>query len=160
MLTLIVDTELLALAGDAVVLPDVVQVKEREATITLITAEHIPEHYAALRALKRQMRTLGVLLEPQWVDSDEAEALLAHYAQRPRDYRYLVVKANTQENYLGFGARWAGPITGRYRVVRVPEEHLAWQCSRLASGLQLGCSDVLDSYAAAQALIVALEARP
>lgn len=157
MLTLIVDTELLELAGEAATLPDIVRVADREAGITLLSAANEPRNRAALRALKQQLLHLGVLIKPQWVDSDEGEELLAHYAQRPRDDRYLVVKATTQEDYLGFGARLAGPITGRYRVVRVPAEHLDWQFMRLASGLQLGCSDVLQSYTAAQETIAVLE---
>lgn len=140
---LVVDTELLGLLRNAgtVSIPACVQVAERGPLTLLWAAIH--DHRQDCRRLKATLRQHAALLTDDWLAAERVEAALAGY--EPPTYRYLIAKAGCDDAYLNFGAVWMGLPRGNYRVVRVPQEHLDWLHTRLASGLQLGCSDVCRS---------------
>jgi hypothetical protein len=159
-IVLIADTELLGLMRDQVTIPDCVTEEQRDdlgITLLRVTTPMKQGAKFALRDLREQLETLGVLAEQRWLSAVEADHLLRRY--EPVVWCYLVVKDDDQVgSYLGFGAAFAGPALGKYRIVRTPETHLDWQYGRLATGLQLGCPSVFDTYAdaveAAEALAV------
>lgn len=154
-IVLFVDTELFHLAGPITIPASVVQEQRADLGILLFKVEMPSADRAALRDLRDTLEAMGVLAEHRWFSAVEAEHLLRRY--EPVVWRYLLAKDGEQTaDYLGFGAAFAGTTLGSYRVVRVPATHLDWLQMRLASGMQLGCTDVYDSYAEAAAAAQAL----
>jgi hypothetical protein len=160
-LVLIADSELLRLMGDHVTLPPDVQAEERDdlgLTVLHVAFPAARAQRAALTGLRSHLDELRVLADPAWMTPAEAARLLHRY--QPVAYRYIVTTHDDQvADYLNFGAAFAGPAVGRYRVVRVPEEHATWQHTRLATGWQPGCRDLFARYEEAVAVIGALNIR-